>query len=337
MDIAIVGAGAIGCRIAAHLAQRGISSTLFDTWSEHVQALNERGLLLENADGSRERFSVRARGFENPPDHRFDLVMLAVRSDGTDAALPLVRRLLKDDGCVLSCQNGLNEDAIAAAVGAQRTLGCSLVFGARLVAPGHVQELAGPDVLRTGELVGGTSERLDRIVDLLGACGTSTATPNLLGYRWMKLVLNGTGNTLLLLTGLDAQALHAREDARRAIIAVAREILGTAMAAGVSPEPVLDVEAEEWVSAGALASPRLHEALEAHGNMLGTRRLSMVADFAARGRTEVDHINGHVVRKAQSLGRAAPLNECVWRMVGEMEKGERQAQVSAIEEILRLV
>lgn len=337
MDIAIVGAGAIGCRIAAHLAQRGVATTLFDTWPEHVAALDQHGLLLENADGSRERFSVRARGFENPPAHRFDLVMLATRSDGTEAALPLVQRLLKDDGCVLSCQNGLNEDAIAAVVGADRTLGCSLVFGAKLVAPGHVQELAGPDVLRTGELVGGESERLARIVDLLGACGTSTATPNLLGYRWMKLVLNGTGNTLLLLTGLDARALHAREDARRAIIGLAREILGTAMAAGVAPEPVLEVEAQEWVSAQALDSTRLHAALEAHGNMLGHRRLSMVADFAARGRTEVDHINGYVVRKAQSLGRTAPLNECIWRMVREMEKGERQPGIGAVEELLRLV
>ncbi|HVE54150.1 MAG TPA: 2-dehydropantoate 2-reductase [Ramlibacter sp.] len=337
MDIAIVGAGAIGCRIAGHLAQRGTAATLFDTWGAHVAALDTQGLVLENADGSRERFAVRARGFENPPAHRFDLVMLAVRSDGTEAALPLVRRLLKDDGCVLSCQNGLNEEAIAAAVGAQRTLGCSLVFGAKLVAPGHVMVLPGPDVLRTGELVGGTSERLERIVALLGACGTSAATPNLLGYRWMKLVLNGTGNTLLLLTGLDAHALHAREDARRAIIAVAGEILATAIAAGVTPEPVLEVEAQEWVAALARTSTRLHEALAAHGAMLGGRRLSMVADFEARGRTEVDHINGFVVHKAKSLGRAAPLNERVWRMVREMERGERQAGLQAIEELLRTV
>lgn len=337
MDIAIVGAGAIGCRIAAHLAQRGIASTLFDTWPEHVAALNAHGLLLENVDGSSERFRLPAHGFDAEPAQRHDLVVLAVRSDGTEAALPLVQRLLKDDGCVLSCQNGLNEDAIAAAVGAQRTLGCSLVFGAKLVGPAHVRVLAGPDVLRTGELVGGASARLDRIVALLGACGTSTATPNLLGYRWMKLVLNGTGNTLLLLTGLDAEALHARDDARRAIIALAREILGTAIAAGVAPEPVLQVEAHEWVSGDATDAPRLHAALEAHGNMLGSRRLSMVADFEARGRTEVDHINGYVVRKAKSLGRAAPLNECVWRMVREMERGERKAGLQAIEELQRAV
>jgi 2-dehydropantoate 2-reductase len=332
--IAIVGAGAIGCRIAAHFAQHGVGVTLFDGWPEHVAALNDSGLVLELADGSEQHFPAVAHGYQGATAlPAFDLVLLAVRSDDTDAVLPLVRRLLKEDGCVLSCQNGLNEDAIAAAVGADRTLGCSLIFGARLAAPGRVQVLPGADVLRTGELVGGDSARLAQIVDLLGACGTSSATYNLLGYRWLKLMLNATGNTLLLLTGLDANALHAREDARRLIIAMAREILGTAVAAGILPEPVLGVPTPEWLAGDAAESALLHETLRAHGEGLGARRLSMVADFEARGRTEVDHINGYVARKAQALGRAVPLNEKVWRMVKQMEAGQRKAGVQALAEL----
>lgn len=334
MKIAIVGAGAIGCRIAAHFAQRDIQAVLFDGWREHVAALNEGGLVLEGADGSRQTFPAVAHGYDTEAAlPRFDLVLLAVRSDDTEAVLPLVKKLVKDDGCVLSCQNGLNEDAIAAAVGKERTLGCSLIFGAKLVAPGRVLVLPGADVLRTGELVGGTSARLDRIVALLGACGTSTATYNLLGYRWMKLMLNATGNTLLLLSGLDAAALHAREDARRLIIALGREILGTALALGIEPEPVLDVPAAEWVAPGSGDSPTLHRALRDHGEGLGPRRLSMVADFEARGRTEVDHINGYVARKAAALGRAVPLNDKVWRMVKEMEAGQRKPGVQALADL----
>ncbi len=333
-DIAIVGAGAIGCRIAAHLGQQGIATTLFDGWTEHVDALNAHGVVLESPDGAQQRLAARAwRMDTHEPLPRFDLVLLAVRSDDTAAALPLVQRLLKDDGCVVSVQNGVNEEAIAAAVGAQRTLGCSLVFGARLVAPGRVLVLPGADVLRTGELVGGPSARLAAIVALLAACGTSTATYNLIGYRWMKLTLNATGNTLLLLTGLDAGRLHASEPARRAIIALAGEILGTALALGIEPEPVLDVPAAQWVAPGAQEDARLHHALIEHGAGLGPRRLSMVADFEARGRTEVDHINGYVVRKARALGRAAPLNERVWAMVKEMEDGRRRAGVHALDEL----
>ncbi len=332
--IAIVGAGAIGCRIAAHFAQHGIAATLFDGWRAHVAALRSGGLVLEHANGRTETFPATAYAYDDPEAPAgFDLVLVAVRSDDTQAVLPLVQRLLAEGGCVLSCQNGLNEDAIAAVVGVERTLGCSLIFGARLVAPGRVQVLPGADVLRTGELAGGDSARLQELVALLGTCGTSTPTFNLLGYRWMKLMLNATGNTLLLLTGLDAKALHDREDARRVIIGMAREILGTARAAGIEPEPVLDQPTDAWVAPGALDDPRLHAALQAHGDGLGPRRLSMVADFAARGKTEVDHINGYIAGKAQALGRSAPLNAQVWRCVKEMEARQRQAGVQVLDEL----
>lgn len=256
-----------------------------------------------------------------------------MRSDETKAVLPLVQQLLKADGCVVSCQNGVNEDVIAAAVGVDRTLGCSLVFGAKLLGPSHVKVLAGADVLRSGELRGGPSARLDEIVTLFAACGTSTATYNLMGYRWMKLTLNATGNTLLLLTGLDALALHSREDARQLIIAMAGEILGTALSVGIEPEPVLEIAPEEWISKGAQHNRRLHSALIAHGEGLGVRRLSMVADFEARGRTEVDCINGYIVRKATANGRFAPLNQEVWRMVQAMQVGQRRGSLDALDEL----
>nr|WP_255428047.1 ketopantoate reductase family protein [Ramlibacter cellulosilyticus] len=332
MRIAIVGAGAIGCRIAAHLAQHGIRTTLFDGWREHVQALQAGGLVLEAADGSEQRFAVAAHGYDDAaPAAAFDVVLLAVRSDDTEAVLPLVRKLLDDQGCVVSCQNGLNEDLIAAAVGAERTLGCSLIFGARLAGPGRVRVLPGPDQLRTGEYAGGDSPRLRRLVELFGTCGTSSATANLLGYRWMKLVLNSTGNPLLLLTGLDAHGLHADADARRVIIGLTQEILATARDSGVEPEPVLGVPADQWLADGAPRAQVLHQALRAHGETLGTRRLSMVADFESRGRTEVDHLTGYVVRKARSLGRPVPWNERVWALVKDMELGRRQAGRDVLE------
>lgn len=334
--IAIVGAGAIGCRVAAHLAQAGVATTLFDGWAEHVAALNRDGLTLEH-HGREMVFPVRAYGFDAMPEERFDLVLLAVRSDDTAAALPLVERLLAPEGMVLSCQNGLNEEAIALAVGASRTLGCSLVLGARLTAPGRVAALPGPDTLRVGELDGSDSPRVRQLADLLAACGTATVTRNLLGYRWMKLVLNSIGNPLLLLSGETAAVLHEREPVRRAMIALAGEILATAAASGAEPEPVLDLPAALWRSPGARGDERLHAALREHGRSLGPRRLSMVADFEARGRTEVDHINGYVVAKALAHGRTAPLNAEVVRLVKQMEAGARKAGPESLQPLLDLL
>ena len=320
-SIAVVGAGAIGCRIAAHLAAHGVRSTLFDGWAAHVEAIQQHGLTLEMA-GQRQTHALPASVDSGVlPAERFDVVLLCTRSDGTERALPLVQRLLAPDGCVVSCQNGINEDAIAAAVGPGRTLGCSLVLGARLAAPGLVVALPGDDTLRTGELQGGASARLDTITALLSACGTSTTTPNLMGYRWMKLVLNSIGNPLLLLSGMTAGELHALPQARNAMIALAREVIAAGTADGVRFEPVLGVPASTWLDTGAAPTQQLHDTLARHGAALGPRRLSMVADFEARGVTEVDFINGHVVRKAGQHGLAAPRNARVVELVHALEAG----------------
>ena len=330
--IAVVGAGAIGSRLAAHLAEAGTNCMLFDGWAQHVEAINRDGLQLET-NGQLRRHALRAFGYDAPDEATgsHDIVLLCTRSDGTEAVLPLVGRLMGRGGCVVSCQNGLNEDRIAQALGARNVLGCSLVFGARLTAPGCVQALPGDDTLRTGELLGGASTRLDHIVQLFSACGKSSITPNLLGYRWMKLVLNSIGNPLLLLSGMTAAELHAREDARALMITLAREVLHAAAADGVEVSPVLGLAAQIWLSTGEDALAALHAALSRHGQALGPRRLSMVADFEARGRTEVDFINGHVVRKARAHGLPAPFNQAVVDAVHALEAGRTTVGPQAID------
>lgn len=336
--IAIVGAGAIGCRLAAHLAQAGTDCLLFDSWAAHVDAINRDGLRLD-INGQVQRHALRAFGHDDAGEAagRCDIVLLCTRSDDTAAVLPLVERLLHDKGCVVSCQNGLNEDVIAQALGAQRTLGCSLVFGAKLTAPGYVVALPGEDSLRTGEFQGGTSARLDGIVKLLSACGTSSMTPNLRGYRWMKLVLNSIGNPLLLLSGMTAAELHARPEARALMISLAREVLRVAGADGVQVSPVLDVSVTQWLDAGAASTATVHAALQHHGANLGPRRLSMVADFEARGKTEVDFINGYVVRRAAHHGLPAPLNTRVVEQVHALEAGALTSGPAALQTLTRTV
>lgn len=320
MKIAIVGAGAIGSRIAAHLSQSDTTCTLVDAWAEHVDALNRDGLRLRRKDLD-QRHPVRAFTFQRPPTEKFDIVLLAVRSDATANALPLVQDILAPDGFVVSCQNGLNEEEIAKWVGAERTAGCSMIFGARLTAPAEVTVLEGPDTLRLGEFKGAVTPRITALAKTLSACGTVSTTDNLLGYRWMKLVLNATGNPLLLLSGLDGESLHDRASARRLIIALTSEIMQVALCDGAQPEPLLEYSAHAWTTAQATDSVQLHEALQQHGKTLGKRRLSMVADFEARGRTEIGEITGKVVEKALRLRCPAPLNAEILRHVRAVEAG----------------
>lgn len=330
--IAILGAGAIGCRLAAHLHDAGIRCDLFDGWPEHVAAIASNGLTFER-HGEQRRIPLQAATCD-AASGRYPFVFIAVRSDHTRSVLPLAQRLLAPDGVVVSCQNGLNEEEIAAVVGNERTLGCSMVFGARLLGPGHVQVLEGPDQLRVGGLEGAPPEAIEQVATFFRAAGTVTLTDNLIGYRWMKLVLNATGNPLLLLTGLTGAELHRDATARQVIVGLTREILRTAIASGARPEPVLGLPSQTWFSADA--QDECHAALIAHGDSLGARRLSMVADFEARGRTEIDSITGKVVEKARALGIDAPLNQAVQRMVHAMESGQREASPSVLAELAAL-
>lgn len=333
--IAIVGAGAIGCRIAGHLHDAGVPCTLIDGWPEHVQAIRRDGLAFER-QGQTRHLPLQAFTLDAPPAGPFDLVFIATRGDQTEGVLPLAVSLLDAEGCIVSCQNGLNEDEIAQAVGTARTMGCSMIFGARLAGPGHLQVIEGPDQLRVGGLEGVPPWQVDRLARLLAPCGTVTRTDNLIGYRWMKLILNATGNPLLLLSGLGGQGLHDDVVARKVMIGLVREILRVAQACGARPEPLLNLEADQWLATDDASEREQHAQLQAHGRTLGARRLSMVADFEARGRTEVEAITGKVVRKAAALGLAVPLNEAVLRRVHELENGRRVPSLDVLPELAAL-
>ncbi len=333
--IAIVGAGAIGSRIAAHLAQHGVASHLFDGWRAHVDAIRAHGLRLEQ-DGQASVHWLAAQHFDDPlPAQRFGTVLVAVRGDATASVMPLLSRLVHADGCAVSCQNGIGEDTIAEAIGAGRTLGCSMIFGALLSAPGVVQALRGEDTLCLGEMAGPAGPRALALRDLFAFCGTATTTDTLQAYRWKKLVYNCMGNPITLLTGLTAQELHRMAAARRGMIAIAREVMATARAAGVEPEPVLGHEAQTWLAADAFESMALHAALQGHGDFLGERRFSMWADFQQRGRTEVDALNGYVVHKGAALSVPTPANAAVVKMVHALEAGQPMATPAVIAELLQ--
>ncbi|MBH1964690.1 MAG: 2-dehydropantoate 2-reductase [Comamonadaceae bacterium] len=338
--VAIVGAGAIGCRMAACLELSGHAVTLFDGWADHISAIREQGLeMVERGVSSRHtvRALYAAEAIETVDAGNFEWVLLASRGDDTQRLLPLAQALLAPQGVVVSCQNGIHEFAIAQALGVRRTMGCSMIFGAKLTAPGQVTAIEGEDTMRVGQMVPDGSVRTEMLARLLNKCGTVTTTGNLMGYRWTKLTLNCMGNPLLLLSGLTGAELHSQAPVRETMIAVAGEVQRAALADGARPEPVLGHSSDVWAAPGAPYNPALHEALHHHGQLLGQRRLSMVADFEARGRTEVRDFNGLVVRKSIEHGLHAPLNAWVEKQVTALEAGDRSVLAGGLAPLHALV
>ena len=182
MAVVVWGAGAIGGVVGAWMARAGADVLLVDRDEAHVRAIRDRGLLV---DGVRGELRVRPpAALPAEVEGLFDLVFLAVKCLHTEAALDALVPHLAPDGAVVSLQNGLNEEVIAARIGAQRTVGCFVNFGADWQAPGHIQH-GGEHPIYVGELDGSRGERIERIRSLLA--GSPAVERRYPPYSWETL------------------------------------------------------------------------------------------------------------------------------------------------------
>ena len=222
-----MGAGAIGGTVGARLARRGHEVLLCDADPAHVAAVNERGLTIE---GPVEQFTIRVPAISpgELPD-RLGAVLLAVKSQHTEAAMTAIAPRLGSDGFVVSLQNGVNEPVIAAQIGEERTVGAFVNFGADYLGPGRIF-VGGEGALYVGELDGRDSDRVARLVrDLPDA----KSTGNILGYLWAK---EAYGAMLFATAVSDLSIADALEEPRyrTLFVRLAREVLAVAP---VAPEP----------------------------------------------------------------------------------------------------
>ncbi len=180
MDYVVVGAGAIGGTVGARLARDGHGVLFCDADRDHVDAINRNGLTIE---GPVEQFTVRAPAVL-PQDlpQSLTVCLLAVKAHHTQTALAAIAPSLADDGFVVSLQNGINEPVIADVVGAERTVGAFVNFGADYVGPGRIF-LGGKGAFHVGEVDGRPSRRVERLV---GDIQDAQATDAILGYLWSK-------------------------------------------------------------------------------------------------------------------------------------------------------
>jgi 2-dehydropantoate 2-reductase len=227
VEYVVVGAGAIGGTVGARLARDGHDVLLCDADPEHVAAVNEHGLTIE---GPVEQFTARVPAVSSSElPEGLGAVLLAVKSQHTDAALAAIAPRLAPDGFVVSLQNGVNEPAIAARVGEERTVGAFVNFGADYLAPGRIF-VGGKGALYVGELDGHDSERVARLVrDLPDA----KSTGNILGYLWAK---EAYGAMLFATAVSDLSIADALAEPRyrTLFVRLAQEVLAVAP---VAPEP----------------------------------------------------------------------------------------------------
>ena len=330
MRTLIWGAGAIGGTLGAYLARAGGDVTLVDTVVEHVDAIACAGLRVT---GPIDEFTVRVPAFiPLTLSGTWDEIILATKAHHTDAAVRALRPHLADNGYVVSAQNGLNELAIAEAVGAERTVGAFVNFGADYMEPGVIH-YAGHGAVVLGEIDGRITPRATAIRDAWRLFDPrAIVTPNIWGYLWGKEAYGA----MLFATALtnesiaDALAMPAY---RQLYIALAREILAVAWARSVQPEAFDGFDPAAYLtSAQPGAAEQSLDALVAHNRRSAKSHSGIWRDLAVRKRpTEVDAQLGIVVRLGDQAGVPTPLTARVVTLIHEIERGTRPQSLDTLD------
>ena len=294
MNVAIMGAGAIGCYFGALLARAGHSVMLIGR-PVHVEAINRNGLLLETKT-FRGYLPARAASDASAVANA-DLVLFCVKSQDTESAGSLMAPHLKPGATVLNIQNGVdNAERLEETIG--RAVTPTVVYvGTEMAGPGHVRH-HGP-----GELVIGAGPESEKLAGLITEAGhPSRVAENVPEILWHKLITNCAYNALSAVAQLPYGPMVEVQGATDVMRNAVEECATVARACGVTvPDDIL-----ERVSAVAR-------------NMPG--QSSSTAQDLARGKTtEIDYLNGYVVRKGASLGIATPTNLALQVMVKLRER-----------------
>ena len=335
--IAVIGAGAIGSLIAAYIAKAGHHVSIIDIWPQHVETIKTQGLTL-NADN--DEFTVPIDAFHlgelSNSNPKFDFVFCCVKSQDTVWVIKFIERYMSPAGVIISAQNGINDEIIASLVGFSKTIGCVITLGAMLIEPGIVKRTSAKEnpALTLGELNGLISSRLNFLKDILELVGPIALTNNLWGQRWAKLAQNCMSNSLAGVTGLGSRELRTRHDTLRILVEIATEVVNVAKVLGISIEAINGVESKLFSSNSTVNKDIIMKSLKKDAYKLGEGKPSLLQDIEKKRLTEVDFLNGYIVKKGKEVGVKTPLNERLVELVHEIEKGNKIQDINYAVELL---
>jgi 2-dehydropantoate 2-reductase len=320
MRFDVVGAGAIGGVTGAHLVRDGEEVRFIDAAPAHVAAMNENGLFIDGVTGE---FRVPARAcLPEGVDGPLDVVLLAVKSQHTMAALDLIEPHLDERSLVVSLQNSLNPDRIAARIGAHRVIGGFINFAADYIGPGHVR-YGGVGDYFLGGITEPVDERLPEIAEKFGRIMNAVMTDNIMGYLWSKEVYG----SLLIGTALVDAPVHevlARRESRDALAAAMREAMAVADAEGVALEYFEPFDPALLRSGDPRDIETMLDDVATRFENRVKQHTGIWRDLRVRKRkTEVEWLTGEVVRRGRERGLDMSVNARLVEMIAEIERGER--------------
>jgi 2-dehydropantoate 2-reductase len=303
--VCVVGCGAVGSLFAANLAQLDdVEVWAYDASQPHVDAINANGLRLSGAGEVVGRLQATTSAAELPA---CDYGIVATKAMHTDAAIAATAHAFAD-GYVATVQNGLgNEETLVRHV--ERVIRGTTFPAGKIVEPGHVQwDVKGDTTL--GPYDGRTPlDVVERLADACTRGGMPTkAVADARGPQWRKVIFNASTNPIGALTGLTHGRVCERPDLRALVSGLVDEGKAVAAAQGIE----LDADPEDLIDHAA----QKHVAYD--------HKASMLQDAEARRQTEIDYLNGGIVRFGREHGVETPLHQAIWALVKGVEQSWQQ-------------
>ncbi len=307
MKIAIIGPGAMGSLFASLLGRKEHEVFILDKNKERASLINSKGISCEGLAGN---WQVKVKATAEPREISApDLVLICVKTYDTKSAAVAAKAMLGENTSVLTLQNGIgNIELISEVVGAERVLGGTTNLGATLLGQGKVR-YAGKGETTIGRLDGRITVELRSIRESFIKAGLETKiSRDIKNFLWSKLIINVGINALTAITRLNNGKLLDFEPSRKILKLAVNEAVKVAKRKRVKlsyEDPLTKVEA----------------VCEATANNLS----SMLQDVLRKKRTEIDSLNGVIVRQAEELGIVVPVNSMLVDLVKTIESSYGEA------------
>ena len=308
MKIVVVGPGAMGGLLAAFLSKSGEEIWVLDKDKERAEKIGQQGISVEGISGS---WHAKVKATAKAADiGSAELVVICVKAYDTKEAASGVKPLVSEKTRVLTLQNGIgNIEIIAELLGQEKVIGGVTNLGATLLDAGKVRH-AGRGETIIGRLDARIPVELRAIREVFNKAGLETRiSRDIKGLLWSKLIINAGVNALAAVTRLPNGKLLEFEGTRRILREAVTEAVRVAKKKRIKliyDDPLVKVEAVCEATC--------------------TNVCSMLQDVLRKKRTEIDFINGVIVRQAQELGVATPVNSVLMDLVKTLESSYKAAQ-----------
>jgi 2-dehydropantoate 2-reductase len=323
LSFLVVGAGAVGGITASLLKKNGYNVEIVCKYDDYASVISGKGFNVTGASGDF-NISMPAYSSVNTIGEKKDIVLLATKATDMIEAAKEIMPVLKESGYIVSLQNGFCEEDLAAVAGNQRVIGCIVGWGATMEVQGNLY------MSSAGDFILGYSDRrpdefLISLANTLSDIVPSRTTDNLSGHRYSKLIVNSCITSLGAICGLSLGVMLSDKKSRNIFI----EIVNEAMLVGNALKINVEVFGGKLnfykfiKGEGLLSKLRRHIVISIIGFKYRNLKSSSLQSHERGKPTEIDYLNGFIVKNAKTLGIDVPVNTAIVKMIHEIENGSR--------------